>query len=465
MTPMRIVGAGIAGALALTTVLVAPPAQADDRAVAVGNAWLVRQLDDGVVHNDQYDFDDVGLTIDTALALAAIDAPAAQLDRIETGLAPLVDGYTGGGDYGGSAAKALVAAQLLGADPTTYGGVDLVELTEARVLDAPAGRLADVDSPFGDFVNVVSQSLGARGLSDAGSPDAAAVEAFLLEQQCDAGFFRLSLTADKAAPEQGCVTGAEGSEPDVDATAITVLNLLEIDTPSPAVTTAIADAVGWLQDTQAADGSFSGTGTGGPNANSTGLAGWALGESALPGTEADAAAAAVWVRRVQAVNNGRCTSALVGEQGGIALDPAAFATGLESGIPAETQDQWRRATTQALPSQQWAPEPDGARAVGGGTTAYVAAGSVRTVTATGVAPGDRVCAWTSTTQSQRPSAADGTVVDPGPDARLRRVARRHRHRLAGRRRPGDVPGARRPDPPGRARARRRCARAARSGSR
>ena len=47
------------GALTLATVLAPPAALADERPVASGDAWLVRQLSDGVVHNDQYAFDDV----------------------------------------------------------------------------------------------------------------------------------------------------------------------------------------------------------------------------------------------------------------------------------------------------------------------------------------------------------------------------------------------------------------------
>jgi hypothetical protein len=413
--------AGVAGVLAVVG-LVAPaaPAQADDRSLSIGNAWLVRQLDGGVVHNDQYDFDDVGLTIDTALALDAIDAPPAQLDRVENGLQDVVDGYvqsdeydftTGEfvqvGYYAGSASKALVAAQLLDADPTAFGGVDLVDATEDRVLDAApvTGRIAD-DSSYGDYANTFGQSFAARGLSDAGSADAASVVDFLLEQQCADGGFRQSFTTDKTATEQGCA-GSDTS--DVDTTALVVLNLVEIDAPTTEVSTAIGNATDWLAGEQATDGSFSGTGTGAANSNSTGLAGWALGRT---GDTTAAANAAARVRQIQTVNNGRCTSELNSEQGAIALNQAAFDAGQANGITDNSQDQWRRATTQALPGQAWAPEAEGARNVTGGTTDFVAAGSVRTIGATGIAPGDRVCAWTSTGAWQRPAAADGTVAIP-----------------------------------------------------
>jgi hypothetical protein len=401
------------GALTLATVLVPPAAVADERPVAAGDSWLVRQLTDGVVHNDQYDVDDVGLTIDTALALAAIDAPAGQLAEIRDGLAGAVDGYvqfdegTQTGYYAGSAAKALVAAQVLGADPSAFGGVDLVDATEDRVLAAPpvTGRIAD-DSSYGDYANTIGQSFAARGLSDAGSADAEAVVDFLLQQQCTDGGFRQDLTADKAALEQGCA-GTDTS--DVDATALSVLNLMEIDAPTPDVTTAITAATTWLAGLQATDGSFSGTGTGAANSNSTGLAGWALGAH---GDDAAAAKAAIWVRRLQTVTVGRCRNELSGEQGAIALDRAALLEGASSGITVQARDQWRRTTTQALPVLRWAPGPSGARTVTGGTTAFVRAGTQRTVTATGMAPGDEVCGWTRTTQAARLVGADGTASIP-----------------------------------------------------
>ncbi len=125
-----------------------------------------------------------------------------------------------------------------------------------------------------------------------------------------------------------------------------------------------------------------------------------------------AANAAVWVRRWQAVTVGRCRGELDGEQGAIALDLAAWNAGLDEGITVQTRDQWRRTTTQALPALRWAPGPSGARAVTGGTTAFVEAGSLRTVSATGMAPGDAACGWTRTTSTLRRVGADGTASVP-----------------------------------------------------
>ena len=40
-----------------------------------GTSWLAGQLTSGVVHNDQFDFDDYGLTVDFGLAFAATGHP------------------------------------------------------------------------------------------------------------------------------------------------------------------------------------------------------------------------------------------------------------------------------------------------------------------------------------------------------------------------------------------------------
>ena len=78
----RILRRGIVVAALLTTITPAlgragasgapaAPAPADPVAGSTGADWLAGQLTDGLVHNDQYAFDDYGLTIDVALGLAA----------------------------------------------------------------------------------------------------------------------------------------------------------------------------------------------------------------------------------------------------------------------------------------------------------------------------------------------------------------------------------------------------------
>ena len=154
-----------------------------------------------------------------------------------------------GSTYAGPTAKALVFAQASGGDPTSFGGVNLVSrLEDGGRCERPARRMSRT---FGDFANTIGQSFAARGLTAAGSAKAAAdVTAFLLKQQCPAGFFRLDLgdtPVRGATPPAGHrrhrARGAEPPEPDV---------------TKPEVAAALAKAAAWLVSTQAADGSFGG---------------------------------------------------------------------------------------------------------------------------------------------------------------------------------------------------------------
>ena len=213
--------------------------------------------------------------------------------------------YVGDGDqgiYAGATAKAAVLAEAQGKNPRAFGGVDLVAQLEGRVATAApiAGRIQDAYDPTsefgGDFANVIGQAYAAQALSDAKSAAAAPVARFLLEQQCSDGFFRLSFTGDKAAADQSCDGAAKAERtPDTDATAIAVLALQHVK--GAKAKGAVKKAVAWLVDVQGADGSFGGgKSTKDANANSTGLAGWALGAT---GATEPAARAAAWVRNLQ----------------------------------------------------------------------------------------------------------------------------------------------------------------------
>jgi hypothetical protein len=246
-----------------------------------------------------------------------------------------------------------------------------------------AGRVRDLNNTFGD-TNVIGQAFAAQGFDTAGSPLTNSVTEFLLDQQCTAGYFRLNMAA-AAAPVQGCVDAdATGSAPDTDATALAVL-ALRGQSDDTDVQAALVKATGWLEDTQNADGSFGGgTSTEAANANSTGLAGWALGERGLT---APAAKAAVWVRSRQAAVAAPCTSKVA--PGAIAYDNAALAAGFASGITAATQDQWRRASAQALPVLQWAPAGGAIKPVQ--PKGFFKAGAKAPISATGLPPGATVC--------------------------------------------------------------------------
>ncbi|WP_344155551.1 hypothetical protein [Nocardioides koreensis] len=330
----------------------------DTAALDAGAAWLDDQVTDGVVHNDQYDLDDYGLSIDVALALHAVDDQPDTVQAVSDQVAKHVGEYTSPG-YGtvtsaGGTAKALVLAQAAGADPTSYGGTDLVAQLEDTVADrGPVeGRLQDAldkkEASATDYANVVGQAYAVTGLDAADSDEAAAATDFLVAQQCEDGWFRLDFTKDTGAADQSC-DGDPSSKPDLDATAFAVRALAADD--SAEATAAVDAAVAWLGEQQASDGSFGGGGSASTtaNSNSTGLAGAVLADA---GETAAAEKAATWVFRHQAVDCDRFDAADVGA---IAYDDASLTAAAKKGITAKTSDQFRRAGSEALPVLQWLP--------------------------------------------------------------------------------------------------------------
>ena len=381
----RAVALATATAVAATTAALvgAAPASAVTPAEDA-TGWLATELEGGLMHNPNFGgFDDYGLTIDTAFSIRAVGGNDAVVRQIRDAMAPNISTYAGFG--AGATAKALVFAQVAGVDPTSYGGVNLVTATADRVsTTAPiAGRIED---PAGgtDFANVIGQAFAARGLTVAGAAKAASATTFLLKQQCASGYFRLNFTVDKTASDQGCV---EGSSPaDTDVTALTVVQLAALPQKDAAVSASIAKAVAWLKAAQQADGSFGGgPNTSAPNSNSTGLAGWAL------GTQGDCVAAGragAWVQKLQ-VRNPAAGTPLAGESGAIAYDQAALDVGKASGISDATEDQWRRATSQAAPALASALT---AAAIGfTGPTGFQRAGESATLSVSGVGEGEGVC--------------------------------------------------------------------------
>ncbi|MGZ8745193.1 MAG: hypothetical protein ACXWXO_19935 [Nocardioides sp.] len=353
----RLAAVLVAGTIVVTTPGAAAAAP-DDRSAG----WLERQLTDGLVHNDQYDTDDYGLSADTAYALAAIGGRGESVRQISDALAAEVESFISysydfeGSQYegriAGATAKSLVLAQISQAGARDFGRLNLVQRLDQLVL--ANGRIADdatVDGepdPAGDYANTIGQAFAARGLSRAGSGKADDVVRFLLKQQCRAGFFRLNFAA-KDAPKQGCDAGsAADSSPDTDVTALAVLQLdaLPKQARTKAVKRALDDATTWLKKKQKRNGSLGGgTSTQASNTNSTGLAAWALGET---GSCKKARAAARWVRDLQ-VSGDVSGTPLAGQKGAIAYDRAAYEAAEADGITSADQDQWRRATTQAAP--------------------------------------------------------------------------------------------------------------------
>jgi hypothetical protein len=333
---------------------------AETPAAAVAGAdWLEGQLEEGVLYNEQYQSNDYSTTVELAYALDAVDPElfaGEDIAAISAALEGGVEEYAMPGKevYAGSLAKLTSFATDTGADPADFGGVDVIAALEERTADSGpvTGRISDV-SQYGDFANAFGQAWAVRGLTNAGSQEAAAARDFLLLQQCEAGFFRLDFS-DPKAKDQSC-DGADEQVPPVDTAALAVVLLRDLADSDPDLGDALDRAVAWIVTQQAEDGSFEGgSGVAGANANSTGLAGWAL---HLAGEEEAAAAAAEWVRAHQVEG---CSGALADAEGAIAFDDATLQAAATKGITVKTAYQWRLATAQSVPALL--ATPDGAEA-------------------------------------------------------------------------------------------------------
>ncbi len=383
-------------ALAFTTLAALPSApaiaaDADPAPLDAGSAWLEDELADGPFSGPFTE----GLSIDAVLALDAVGGAPETIDGTVEGLESRMQGPSGyvisteGGTYesGGSAAKAAVMLQRTGGDPTAYGGLNLVDQLESLISTADGlegrviARFNDVDDP--SFTNTPIQAFAAEALFRATSPLREEATEYLIRQQCDEGFFRETIP-DTSGP-QSCDEDPDAA-PSVDSTALAVLAL---EGQGAAVQESLDAAVAWLLEAQKADGSFgSGPDIPTPNSNSTGLAGWALGET---GNVTPAERAAGWVRGRQADETAPCHTALSGDQGAIAYDTAALAAGRSDGITVELQDQWRRASAQALPALKWAMDGGEGPISKIDTRGYHQAGTRIRLGAHGFAPGDTVC--------------------------------------------------------------------------
>lgn len=160
---------------------------------------------------------------------------------------------------------------------------------------------------------------------------------------------------------------------------------------------------------QNADGSFGADPTlPGANADSTGLAGWALG---LSGDAQSANAAASWIRAHQAQNVTPCTDALSSQAGAIAHDDAALAHGRTAGIPLTDAYSWNLSTAQALPALNYYTPSAAANALKAvATTSYVQAKTHTHVTVSGLIAGAPACVTLGTTHVSLAAGLSGSAV-------------------------------------------------------
>jgi len=190
--PLRRLGAVVATAtLAASGVtLLAGPASAitDPRPMTIGADWLDGQLVNGL-QQSSFGGPDVGLTIDSMVALSAVDQHTSDFSTIINAIGPeLVK--TGSGNFGyaesdeysfpandfvqkgyyaSGIAKSLYFAKTFGvANIPTWAGADLVADLEGLVATTgPSNGRVEDDSSFGDYANVLSQAYAAADRASA----------------------------------------------------------------------------------------------------------------------------------------------------------------------------------------------------------------------------------------------------------------------------------------------------------
>lgn len=335
----------------LSTAYAAPSASAkpavaplDSPRAASAATWLGGELSRGRIHNNQFDFDDWGLTIDTAFALTAVDRKDPKIDRIAKALKANFESYVtyDGDQLAGQWGKLLLATRVLREPARNYAGVNV----RASVLDllAPgtdgfeAGRARDTGAT--DYSNSVGQAYVVLGLARTGGVPKDAVD-YLLKQQCADGYFRIQMVVDETCE-------ATGSKPDIDATALAMQALDVAEENGASVPIRKINKAGrWLVSVQGANGSFGGGGVSdfGPNANSAGLAAASL---ALVGGNKPEAEARRWLNGMQ-LTQGR-VGAGPGRKdvGAIAYNLKARNAAVRNGVTRDTRDEFRRATPQAI---------------------------------------------------------------------------------------------------------------------
>ncbi|MEP6814324.1 MAG: hypothetical protein ABI873_02095 [Marmoricola sp.] len=212
------------------------------------------------------EFPDYGLTLDGVLAMDSAGVGDYRSGKATDYVAAHIQGYISDGvpadaateQYAGATAKALLVSISQGFLPknTLGGGIDLV--TRLKSLETPSGRFSDKSS-FGDFSNAIGQSLALVSLHRAGKRLSHSSIAFLRQQQCTNGGFKLN------PDDPGCTA-------DPDATSFAVQGLLAA--PQTTVTkNRIRFAIGYLKTQMNSAGGVKGAGpTNTANANSTGLA-------------------------------------------------------------------------------------------------------------------------------------------------------------------------------------------------
>ena len=299
--------------------------------------------------------------IDVALALHAVgEQPRPPCRRSATGW-PSTSTATPRPGYGtvtsaGGTAKAVVLAEAVGADPTSYGGTDLVAQLEGTVADRgpvePAG--SRTSSTRRSAAPPTTRTSSARRTPspalDAADSDRRPAPRPTSCSPSSAAAAGSGWTSPRtpSAADQTC-DGDPSSKPDLDATAFAVRALSADDSAPASRPRSTRPWPGWSSSRRRTARSAAAR-AGTPNSNSTGLAGTALAEA---GEHGGGRAGRAWVFQPP---GGRLPAVRPGRRGRDRLRRRrACGRGEARASAAKTADQFRRASAEALPVLQWLP--------------------------------------------------------------------------------------------------------------
>ncbi len=345
----RLSSAALSLALSAGLALTALPAHASSAQPAtnfkakghLAALWQASQLRHGRMPGFSPGYPDWGLTIDTAFMLAAEGTQRTALARVESAVSHHVLDYAvyRGDTSSGAMAKALLVSEVLNADPTHFGGLNLrrrvLKLVAPPSAGFEAGRLRDTGKT--DYSNVFGQSYGTLGLVRSGRVPQDVVD-YLLKQRCADGYFRLYITAGETCDQSG-------SDPDVDATALALQALIAAKAGGATVThQTILGTTSWLISVQSADGSYSEDASDrAPSSNSTGLAANAL---IATGHVSPRLKAAAYVFDMELTGPKVGQGPARKDIGAIAFDRAALKDAIAHGL-GDSRPQWWRVAPQA----------------------------------------------------------------------------------------------------------------------
>ena len=224
-----------------------------------GASWLTRQLTaQGFIPTAPGSgTPDLSSTAQTVLALSAADVDLAGAGLALNYLEAHIDSYVTaeGADGPGQVALLILDAEALGADPTHFGGTDLVSrLLATQQTTGPDSGLFGTEPQVSDYsAGTYTQGLALSALSAAGVRGTAAVQAattWLVGQQCPDGGWTTPDVAVNAC--DGAPSSFSG--PDTNSTSLAVEGLMAQGALSTAVE---SNAIDFLIGGQDADAGWS----------------------------------------------------------------------------------------------------------------------------------------------------------------------------------------------------------------